>query len=84
VNRAGPTIYTLVWVGWEFDVAATSLRLSAPPVTLAAGESLHSGDDDGGNQQRFNRHASTHSMARKAAIQRPADTLGKRRATTRY
>lgn len=30
--------YTLVWVGWEFDVPVTSLRLSAPPVILPAGE----------------------------------------------
>ncbi len=28
--------YTLVWVGWEFDVPATGLRLAAPPVTLPA------------------------------------------------
>ena len=24
--------YTLVWVGWEFDVPATALRLAAPPI----------------------------------------------------
>jgi hypothetical protein len=29
--------YTLVWVGWEFDVPATALRLVAPPVALPAG-----------------------------------------------
>lgn len=32
--------YTLVWVGWEFDVPATALRLTAPPVALRAGMSV--------------------------------------------
>lgn len=31
--------YTLVWVGWEFDVPATALHLNAPPVTLP--DSVH-------------------------------------------
>ena len=29
--------YTLVWVGWEFDLPDTALRLTAPPVTLPEG-----------------------------------------------
>ena len=29
--------YTLVWIGWEFDVPATSLRLRAPPGDIACG-----------------------------------------------
>ena len=32
--RAG---YTLVWVGWEFDVPAPRLRIEAPPALLPAG-----------------------------------------------
>lgn len=31
--RAG---YTLVWIGWEFDVPASRLRLEAPPASLPA------------------------------------------------
>jgi hypothetical protein len=32
--------YTIVWIGWEFDVPVTALRLSAPPVALSAGEAV--------------------------------------------
>jgi hypothetical protein len=32
--RAG---YTLVWIGWEFDVPAPRLRIEAPPALLPAG-----------------------------------------------
>ena len=32
--RAG---YTLVWIGWEFDVPAPLLRIEAPPALLPAG-----------------------------------------------
>ena len=32
--------YSMVWVGWEFDLPATSLRLEAPPVTFPPGMPL--------------------------------------------
>lgn len=65
--------YTLVWVGWEFDVPVTGLRLTAPPVTLPDGVGIEPLSVDLTVDQRMNDAFIIDAPSRPPVIYPPLD-----------
>jgi hypothetical protein len=66
--------YTLVWVGWQFDVPSDRVRLEAPPARLPAGSDTATIDVDVVVDSRVGETAISDDPVRPGVVYPPADT----------